>query len=195
MNLLAHIYLSGASEKIAIGNFIADSVKGKKYLKYEEKIAKGILLHRAIDTFTDKHPVVMRSTKRLYATQKRYAPVVVDIFYDHFLAKDWYKFHATPLQEFTSDFYEVLQQYYTILPKRVQDFLPYMIREDWLYNYSNLEGIARVLDGMANRVKFKSNMDKAIIDLKRNYQLFQEDFDVFFPEIIDKVRNQFSNDL
>ncbi|MEX0290603.1 MAG: DUF479 domain-containing protein, partial [Flavobacteriaceae bacterium] len=89
MNFLAHIYLSFGDDEITIGNFIADSIRGKKYKHLPERVQKGVILHRAIDTFTDAHPTVRQSSKRLHENYSHYSRVIVDIFYDHFLAKNW----------------------------------------------------------------------------------------------------------
>ena len=97
MNFLAHIYLSGEDEGITIGNFIADGIKGKKYLSYPASIQKGILLHRGIDSFTDSHPTVRQSTARLHENYGHYSGVIVDILYDHFLAKNWEEYHEQDL--------------------------------------------------------------------------------------------------
>lgn len=184
LNFLAHIYLSGDSPKIQIGNFIADAIKGKQFEDFDDEIQKGIRLHRAIDTYTDQHPIVQRSTERLKETQKRYAPVAVDIFYDHFLAKNWENYHQEPLESFVNNFYENIQQYYAILPPEIQYMLPYMIRQNWLYNYQKINGIKRVFEGMSQRTSFQSNLLNAPQDLQTHYQDFEQDFTLFFPEII-----------
>lgn len=184
MNFLAHIYLSFEKEEIAIGNFIADGIRGKDYLKYSKEIQQGILLHRAIDTFTDAHPTVRQSTKRLHKNQGHYSGVVVDIFYDHFLAKNWNEYSNTSLHQFVSNFYQSLEGNYEILPSKIQQFMPYMIKQNWLYNYRSLVGINRVLNGMFTRTKKQSNMNFAILDLEKYYSEFESEFSSFFKELI-----------
>ena len=100
MNYLAHIYLSNEEEEITLGNFIADGIKGKKYIQFPLGIQQGILLHRAIDSFTDAHPIVRKSTRRLHKKYGHYSGVIVDILYDHFLAKNWMKYHSIPLHKY-----------------------------------------------------------------------------------------------
>ena len=100
MNYLAHLVLSGDDDFIRIGNFIADSIKGKKYKTYPKNIQKGILLHRQIDLFTDNDDIVKRSKKRLHNRYGHYKGVIIDILYDHFLAKNWVKYSSTPLQNY-----------------------------------------------------------------------------------------------
>lgn len=185
MNYLAHIYLSGDIDELKIGNFIADSVKGNKYRQFPEKIKDGIVLHRALDTFTDAHPTVRLSTHRLFDTYGHYSSVIVDILYDHFLAKNWNKYSTIPLFDYTKEFYDLLEANYKILPLRVQQFLPYMIRDNWLYNYATLEGIGKILFQMDQRTKNKSKMQFATKELQLHYSLFEAEFTSFFAEIIE----------
>ena len=184
MNFLAHIYLSGDNEKLIVGNFIGDFVKGRNLLEqFEPEIAKGIELHRAIDEFTDNHPVVAKSKDRLRSTYRHYSSVIVDMYYDHLLAKNWSQYHPTPLADFTQQTYHTVQQYDSILPHRFKYMLSYMMEGNWLLNYSKLEGLQRALSGMASRSKYKSRMELAVNDLKDHYELFEAEFTDFFPEL------------
>ena len=142
------------------------------------------MLHRAIDTFTDAHPTVRKSTKRLHKNYSHYSGVIVDIFYDHFLAKNWEQYSDTPLDIFVEQFYDLLEENYTILPDGVKRMMPYMISDNWIFNYSNLDGISRVLSGMNRRTKNKSKMNFAIVDLEAHYVDFEKEFSVFFDELI-----------
>ncbi|SDS24097.1 ACP phosphodiesterase [Christiangramia echinicola] len=184
MNFLAHIYLSGDNDQIKIGNFMADSIKGKKYLKYPEEIQKGIVLHRAIDYYTDTHPVFKQSTKRLFSTYGHYSGIIVDIFYDHFLAANWRKYSGSQLEKYTLDFYALLENNFDILPSKVKSFLPYMINDNWLLSYASIEGIEKVLSGMNRRTGRKSDMHLATKELQEHYQDFQFEFEIFFDEVI-----------
>jgi acyl carrier protein phosphodiesterase len=183
MNFLAHIYLSGKNEELTIGNFIADSIKGRKYLNYPPGIQKGIILHRGIDYYTDTHPVVKKSTSRLFKNYSHYSSVIVDIFYDHFLASKWSQYSEVPLETFTAEFYLLLKKRFSILPTPVQQFFPYMVEENWLLSYASLAGLKKILYQMNNRTQGKSKMDLAITDLKNQYQEFETDFDMFFPDL------------
>lgn len=185
MNFLAHIYLSGDDISITIGNFIADGIKGKDYKKYPQNIQTGILLHRQIDTYTDAHPTVRKSTKRLHENYGHYSGVIVDILYDHFLAKNWKRYSKTPLADYIDDFYDTLNDNYETLPLRIQKMMPHMIADNWLLSYASLEGIAKVLDGMNKRTKNRSKMNFAINELKEFYEEFENEFTLFFDELID----------
>lgn len=190
MNFLAHIFLSGKNEELIIGNFIADSVKGKKYLNFPPDIQKGILLHRSIDFYTDTHPTVRKSTSRLFKNYSHYSSVIVDIFYDHFLASNWSRYSDTSLEIFIAEFYLLLQSNFSILPEPIQRFLPIMIEENWLLSYASLEGIQKILYQMNIRTKGRSKMDEAIKDLRENYEVFREDFNDFFPELQEFSHNK-----
>jgi len=184
MNFLAHIYLSGEDEGITIGNFIADGIKGKKYKKFPLKIQKGILLHREIDTYTDSHPIVKQSTARLHKNYSHYSGVIVDILYDHFLAKNWNQYHELPLDEYVENFYDLLRNNFTILPTRIQRMMPYMIADNWLLNYATVRGISTILDQMNVRTKGKSKMNFAVLELEQYYTEFETEFTSFFDELI-----------
>lgn len=185
MNYLAHIYLSEGIKELTIGNFIADSIKGNKFQHFPKKIKDGIILHRALDTFTDRHPIVRKSTHRLFPSYSHYSGVVVDILYDHFLAKNWHEYSEVPLLEYTHNFYDLLQDNYEILPLRVKQFMPYMIRDNWLYNYATIEGIGKILYQMDQRTKNRSKMQYATKELELYYPLFEAEFKAFFNEIIE----------
>lgn len=189
MNYLAHIYLSFGDNELTIGNFIADSIRGNKYKHLPEKIQKGIMLHRAIDTYTDKHPIVRQSTKRLHENYSHYSGVIVDIFYDHFLAKNWDMYSEVPLKKYVNDFYLLLDENYELLPMGVKRMMPHMIADNWIYNYSKMSGISRVLHGINRRTKNKSKMNFAILDLEEHYSLFEEEFSIFFNDLITYVKN------
>lgn len=185
MNFLAHIYLSNENEHIKIGNFIADAIKGNNYKHLPEEIQKGIILHREIDSFTDANEIVRKSKRRLHERYRHYDGVIIDILYDHYLAKNWANYSQTTLKEYTQDFYIILTNNYDLLPEKTKHLMPYMIQDDWLYNYSNLDGIERVLQGMNRRTKNKSQMHLAIEDLKINYTSFENDFEEFFNQLIN----------
>jgi acyl carrier protein phosphodiesterase len=183
MNFLAHIYLSGDDDQLKIGNFIADSVKGKSFIKYPERVQQGIVLHRAIDTYTDAHPIFRKSSQRLFPIYSHYSTVIVDILYDHFLAANWNKYSSIPLEGYVDDFYKLLQNNLEILPKPIQRFLPFMIRDNWLLDYATVEGIGRILAQMNRRTKYRSKMDLAVKELDLYYEDFGEEFKFFFKDV------------
>lgn len=163
---------------------MADAIKGNKYLQFEEEIQKGIILHRAIDTFTDLHPLVRQSKRRLHGRYHHYSGVIIDIFYDHFLAKNWALYSAIPLELYTSEVYAVLQKKTAIYPPNVNRLLHFMVQENWLLNYQKIDEIKKVLKRMNFRTFYKSQMNLAIEDLHLHYQEFEQDFHLFFKDII-----------
>lgn len=190
MNFLAHAFLSGDNDKIMVGNFIGDFVKGNKLDDLPDDIKKGVVLHRSIDQYTDMHPTVRLSKDRLVSKYRHYAGVIVDIFYDHFLAHNWTLYHQLSLEEFTERTYKVVLSYEDILPERAKRVIPYMQRDNWLLQYAEIDGIHAALSGMSRRTTFKSKMEQASEDLRRDYDLFQEDFEDFLPEVREFVERE-----
>jgi acyl carrier protein phosphodiesterase len=183
MNFLAHIYLSGDNDLVKIGNFMADGIRGKQFEHFPEDIQKGIILHRFIDTYTDSHDIFRKSTKRLHEKYHHYAGVIVDIVYDHFLAKNWSKYSPEKLEDFINRFYNSLQDNYPVLTEKTQDLMPYMIERNWLLSYRTVEGIHQILTQMDRRSKNISKMQFASEELKEFYDEFEQEFTLFFEEM------------
>lgn len=184
MNFLAHIYLSGDNDLLKIGNFMADGIRGKQFETYPIEIQKGIILHRAIDTFTDAHPIFRQSTKRLHENYHHYAGVVVDVLYDHFLAKNWKNYSNEKLEDFVAHFYKSLEENKNLLSERVLRIMPTLFQENWLVSYQTVEGINHILTQMDRRTKNQSNMRFGTQDLTEFYSEFEDEFTRFFKELI-----------
>jgi len=183
MNFLAHIYLSGDNDLIKIGNFMADGIRGKDYENFPPDVQKGIMLHRAIDTFTDAHPIFRQGTKRLHKRYHHYAGVIMDVFYDHFLAKNFKNYSDRPLEDFANDFYESLENNYDWLSEKAQHMLPIMRKYNWLLMYSTVNGISQILTQMDSRSANKSGMKHSEAELLEFYDEFEAEFTAFFEEI------------
>jgi len=181
MNYLAHIYLSGNNTELMIGNFIADAVKGKAIENYSIEIQNGIKLHHSIDSYTDTHEIVKKSKKRLWAKYRHFSSVIVDIFYDHFLAKNWNSYHSMELEMFTNSTYNTFSEKLDIFPDKMQFFFTHMVENNWLYNYQFIEGIETVMGGMARRTNFDSGMEHSTEELIKYYEEFEHEFESFFP--------------
>ena len=190
MNFLSHLFLSGDSEGLIIGNFIADSVKGSDYKKYNPEIQQGILLHRQIDTYTDTHPIVEKSKERLRTNYHKYAGVIVDVYYDHYLAVNWQQYSSEKLSDYTQRIYSLIEKNRDVLPLKSAQFTKYMVHYNILEAYAQLDGIERVMKGMAQRATFESNMENSVNDLKKHYDLFGNEFREFFPELQQFVNEQ-----
>ena len=190
MNFLAHAHLSGKNNDVLLGNFVADAIKGKKLLEYRKEIQYGILLHRQIDSFTDKHELFMQSAGRVREDFGRYSGIVIDIFYDHFLALNWREYDERELHVFAAHIYSILTRNVFILPNRTKKLLPFMISQNWLTSYASLDGLKHVFNGMDRRTGRISGMDKAVAVLKQNYDELFADFKAYYPIIINFSKNK-----
>jgi acyl carrier protein phosphodiesterase len=184
MNFLAHLYLSGNHPELMVGNFIADHVKGNQFELFSSGIKDGIILHRSIDTFTDGHEIVRRSVLRLRPAFRKYAGVIVDMFYDHFLAANWHDYSLVTLEVFAAECFSVLYNYHAAIPERSKRMLYFMARDNWLLAYAHTGGIQTALEGMANRTSFYSGMENAVEALLDDYDDYLTEFRTFFPEVI-----------
>lgn len=189
MNFLAHIYLSGDNDLVKIGNFMADGIHGKPG-NFPPDVQKGIVLHRAIDTYTDAHPIFRQGTKRLHARYHHYAGVILDIFYDHFLAKNWNYYSDEPLTDFNKRFYKSLEDNKGLLTEKTLGLMPYMIQHDWLGSYATIEGIVHVLKQMDRRTGDKSGMRHSVDELKQHYADYEQEFADFFADIKQFVKQK-----
>ena len=183
MNFLAHIYLSGDNEMLKIGNFMADSVRGNRYLEYSDDLRRGILLHRYIDSFTDAHPIYRKSKHRFHEKYGHYAGVIMDIVYDHFLAKNWNFYFDQNLEVYAENFYILMQSNFDILTPKTQNLLPYMIDQNWLVQYASSEGLEMILFQMDYRTKHRVNMQEAIVEVQLYYTELETEFTLFFEEL------------
>lgn len=192
MNFLAHLYLAGNKPECIIGNFIADHVKGHSIELYSEGIKQGIRFHRSVDHFTDINPVVVETVKLLRPHFRKYSGVVLDMYYDHFLAANWSTWSSESLDSFTARMFKTLNASFAQLPPRSQYILPVMVQGNWLLNYRNFEGLHSALSGISQRTSFYSNLEYAVEHLKLHYNTYQESFQSFFPELIEfsKVQKQ-----
>lgn len=189
MNYLAHLYLADESAESVIGNMLADFVKDDFREKYSAEICRGILLHRKIDVFTDTHPVFIESRNRLDERYRLLKGIIIDVFYDHFLARNWEQFSSVPLEQFCRRVYTIFHKNRFLLPERLQKFLPRMIAENWLLSYREVEGIRWTLSGLSNRLSRKNRMAESVAELYRHYEVLQSDFMEFFPGVIEYVES------
>lgn len=173
-----------------IGNFIADHIKGNNYKEYSKEIQQGIFLHREIDTFTDAHKIVRKSKRRLHERYKHYDGVIIDIFYDYFLAKNWSNYSAIPLDVYTNSINIFFDKISDTLPIKSQQFIKYMIEYNILFNYQFEQGIEKVLNGMNHRTKGKSKMNLAIEDLRNLEPEFEKDFTIFFKDLQNYINKK-----
>lgn len=192
MNYLAHLYLSGESDEIKLGNFIGDHVKGNKFLLYPEQVSYGILMHRSIDSFTDHHADVKECINILKPGYGRYAGIVTDVFFDHFLASNWNEYSADTLRQFSKHAHAVFLSNFMLLPFRVKQFLPFLIQHKRLESYASRENIPHVLNIMSRRTSLPDNSLWAFEILHQEYDQFDALFRSFFAELIEYVETEFA---
>lgn len=191
MNFLAHVFLSGENLDIAIGNLIADQVKGKEIEFYPKGIQSGIILHRSIDKYTDTHPIVRECRKVLFSEYRHYSGVIVDMYFDHFLALHWKRFHPVPLFDFSSTFYSKVKERSVDFPYRTQQFVSSLIRYDWFSYYESLQGLRKILTQMEQRIKNPSKLSSSVDFLEENYNYFGDHFFHFMEDVIPFSKNQY----
>jgi len=183
MNFLAHARLSGDNESVLAGNMMADAVKGRAWEKYAPDLQSGILLHRQIDDFTDKHPLVRQSKAVIREHYGLYSGVVTDIYFDHFLAVEWENYSDTSLVNFSRHVYGILSRHFTMLPARLRYILPFMIAQNWLNSYASSHELKRIFYNMDRRTGFRSGMKTAVVVMETHYETLQQNFRDFYPQL------------
>ncbi|MCH4868810.1 ACP phosphodiesterase [Pseudomonas sp. TMW22089] len=189
MNYLAHLHLGGQRPDELLGSLYGDFVKGRLQGVYSPQIESAIQLHRSIDVFTDAHPLVDQSLSRFSQTRRRYAGIVLDVFFDHCLARDWAQYAEGPLDRFTSGFYQVLVTQ-PQLPKRLAAIAPHMAADDWLGSYRDFAVLEQVFRGIARRLSRPEELAGAMADLHALYEPLSEDFRAFYPQLQTYARQQ-----
>lgn len=188
MNFLAHIYLAGESDHLIVGNFLADFLSNKEVARLPIPIQAGVAMHRKIDSFTDQHPVVRQSIKRLQHKHGKYAPVVLDILHDYILVKNWSTYSKIEVGDFAKNAYETLMSHTHLMPSFLQDRLPLMVADNWLVRYGTEEGIAYTFDRIKMRSSAPQYLDGGVESLKKHYPHLNDEFNRFFPDLIALVR-------
>ncbi|EJM61119.1 acyl carrier protein phosphodiesterase [Pseudomonas sp. GM48] len=188
MNYLAHLHLGGQRPGQLLGSLYGDFVKGRLQGQFAAEIEGAIQLHRSIDVFTDRHPQVDIALSRFSLTRRRYAGIVLDVFFDHCLARDWTLYADRPLALFTSDVYRVLSSEQQ-LPERLAKIAPHMVANDWLGSYQEFEVLEQVLRGISRRLTRPEELAAAMQELRRLYEPLSEDFRLFYPQLQAFARN------
>ena len=190
MNYLAHLYLAKGSPESLLGSILGDFVKGAIGDRYPPEIKRGIELHRTIDAYTDSHPAT-RASRNLYSSsRRRFAGIIVDLCYDHFLYRHWPSYTDVPLEPFISRVYQILMTHRTALPKRMAAMVPVMIGEDWLGSYQDLRGVEKALRRLSVFVTNGTRLPGAIEEIKQHYGRLETNFLIFFPDLIDFVQDR-----
>lgn len=183
MNYLAHQFLSFHNHDLMIGNFIADSIQGNRFEGLTDDTIKGIMLHRKIDSFTDSHPVYLTSKHRFSKDFGKYSGVLMDMIYDHYLAKNFNNYSKITLQEFCNQTYSILNQHLTIFPEPAKRFHSYMIEHNVLFNYSTLQGLETVLTHLNHRIRHRYQLQHSLTHIKEQTDEIEEEFFIFFDDL------------
>ncbi len=186
MNYLAHIYLSDNTDESMLGNFLGDFVNKSLEDNFEHSIRNNIFMHRKLDSFTDSNPIFIESKKRISNLNRRFAGVLIDMFYDYFLAKNWSEYSPISLEEYADNFYSILKRFSYCLPDKLTKRMPLMIDENWLLSYKEINGINKSLERISCKFS-KSNhpLLNPLDELLRNYESLEIDFKSFFPCAIE----------
>jgi len=194
MNYLTHLFLAEDTEESIIGNLLGDFVKGRLNDSYSPEIIKGIRTHRRVDYFTDTHEIVKKTKKLISDERSKYSGVLVDIFFDHFLTLNWDKFSDTDFDIFIEKSYEIILKFQDIYPQKGKILIPRIVQMDWLRKYGDYEGLSLVFDRMYERVKRENPLRGSESELRDNYSEMEENFNLFFPDLIRYV-NEIRNEL
>ena len=189
MNYLAHAWLARHSDEAILGGLLGDFVFGRSVLQdWRPSVRIEIVRHRRIDRYTDEHPAVVEA-RALFGGLRRYAGIVLDVYFDHRLARDWPRWNDESLHDFTARVYRVLREHRDELPPRLQAIAPRMSAHDWLGSYAvrgNVDGAVR---GIATRLSRNGDKLVACLDLLRAHQTrIDAAFDAFFPDLVDAAR-------
>ena len=195
MNYLAHLFLAEDRPESILGNLLGDFAQGAAKEQYSTAIQQGIELHRKVDIYTDTHRIVREAKRSISSERKRYAGILIDVFYDHFLAKHWMKYSSIPLQYFTQKVYTLLLQQQNVLPDTLRQILPTMIQQDWLTSYQQISGVEAAIARIARRLKRSESLVNSIEELKAHYQEFELGFEIFFPELVSSVEQREFNQI
>ncbi len=190
MNFLAHVYLSGNNDHIKIGNFIADAVKGSHFSNLPADIQKGIILHRFIDNYTDHSPLLNESRSNWQKEFPKFYSSILDICFDHFLAKNWSSYSQSNLRAYTRNIYLQLILNYRWLPQRVRRSLPFLITQNWLESYKEVKGIGLIFDRMNKYRGLPWDSEPIIKYLNSNYNRMEQTFFVFFESLMQAVEEK-----
>ncbi len=190
MNYLAHSFLSYQNTDLIIGNFIADSIQGNRFEGLTTNIIKGITLHRKIDVFTDNHPIFLTSKYRFRKDFDKYSGVLTDIFYDHFLAKNFSLYSNLSLQQYADNIYDLIKNNHNYLPEPAKRFYKYMTERNVLFHYSSIGGIETVLTHLSHRIRNRFELQLALPILQNDYAEIEQEFFIFFDDLMAFCKSQ-----
>lgn len=184
MNYLAHAFLARYSDAAMVGALLGDFAKADVWDQYPPEIALEINVHRQIDSYTDSHPVVQAALALFPGPRRRFAGIVLDVFYDHMLSQRWAAFSSVPRTQFIAGFYAALRAHEALLPERLRAMLPSLVGHDWLARYHHMDGVEWAVTRMSQRLSKNGNLLRdGLHDVHANYATLAAGFDAFFPDL------------
>lgn len=195
MNYLLHLYLAEDTSESILGNLMGDFIKGSLDGIKDVEILKGIITHRKVDSFAEKNKWFILSKRLITTHRRRFAGIIVDLSFDHFLAKNWGDFSDVELEDFIQKVYRLLTDYKNILPDRLKEGIPKLISEDWLGSYKDINGMGIIMDRVSRRIKRSNNLEGAVVELISNYEKLEGNFRAFLPELKEFVKDLRKNRL
>jgi len=188
MNYLAHLLLSGESDELLVGNLIGDFVKGKINGNYPVGIGAGIMLHRRIDSYTGTHPRAVSARNRFSPERRRLAGIILDVCFDHFLIRHWHRYSNMSFPHFVDEVHRRIQPYKHILQGGLHFFHSRRNIGYLLETNQDLDGVAYILSRISNRLRKGDGLLDAIDEIETNYDQLENDFNAFFPDLVEYVR-------
>jgi acyl carrier protein phosphodiesterase len=183
MNHLAHAFLAADTPASLIGNLAGDFFKGRVE-KHDARLQEAIRFHRSVDAFTDSHPAVLRSKRRIAQVHGHYSGIIIDVFYDHLLASEWNRYSAEPLETFARRAYAILESHPELIPAGFAASLPRMIADDWLVRYREVGSVSRALYFLSRRLRGAPALHQSISLLESQREALEDDFATFFPQLL-----------
>lgn len=193
MNFLAHLFLSCTDESLMVGNFLTDFLNKQETVALPKRFHAGVAFHRQIDTFTDRHPSVMEGVRILQPYHRKYASVVMDIFYDYFLIRNWSQFTEEPFPEFRQRVYRVLSEHLADMPQKIQPRVIKMVEGDWLASYGEIPGLLYAIKQLSKRASRPEWLLNAADSLEQEKVRLNANFLAFFPDLISYTARFYSN--
>jgi len=185
MNYLAHVFLARQSDEAMVGAVLGDFAKADISGIYAPAVALEIRLHRHIDRYTDSHPAVRNAVQLFAPPRRRFAGIVLDVFFDHMLARSWHTYSEEPLRVFIDRFYRALAAHEGVMPERLREIAPYIVEQDWLGKYAEMDGVAWAVSRMSQRLSRNGHLLRAgLDDLREHYDTIAAAFDAFFPQLV-----------
>ena len=190
MNYLAHLFLAKPTADSQFGNLLGDFRRGVDVTSFATDVQRGLKNHYAVDKFTDQHELVKEAKILFHQSRRRYAPVAIDIYFDHLLIKHWYRFCDQPFSSFCSQRFELLETRLPQMPRTMQHSVGHMITHNWFDDYAKEEGIVKAITVVAKRIRFKNDFHKSVDDIASNRAKLESVFLSFLPDLIEHVNEK-----